>query len=263
VTTQRRLLLAVPNISEGRDTDQVARIAGDDVLDVHSDMDHNRSVLTYGGEPERVRAALVAMIDRAVAELDITRHDGVHPRFGVVDVLPLVPYSLDDFDIVKLAGELIWDIAQGPGVPVYPYGLAGPDQRTLPELRKWLRTAEQPAHPTAGVICLGVRGPLVAFNVNLDTGLDEAREIARTIRCDEIRALAFPLPSRGLVQVSMNLVEPSVVGPRKAFERIARSRTTIVDCEVVGLVPDPVLHELASLPLRAQARSVEDALGRV
>ncbi|MEX2394859.1 MAG: hypothetical protein WD826_10315 [Actinomycetota bacterium] len=256
------VLLAVPNISEGRDLERVARIAGTDaLLDVHSDRDHNRSVLTYGGAPEDVIRAVVAMVGRAVSEIDITKHEGVHPRFGAVDVLPLVCHRLSEHDVVKLAGQLIWSLAQGPGVPVYPYGLAGPDQRSLPELRRWLRETDQPSHPTAGVICLGVREPLVAFNVNVDAPLGEARQIAREIRRPEIRALGFPLPSRGLVQISLNLVEPQNIGPRTAFDLVDARGVQIIDCEVVGLVPADMKDQFDDLPVRAPVRSVEEALG--
>jgi glutamate formiminotransferase len=233
-------LRAIPNISEGRDTALVSRIAGTDaLLDIHSDPDHNRSVLTYEGDD--LTTAVAAMIERAVATLDIRTHSGAHPRFGVVDVLPFVGDGAD-----HAADEITWTIAQTVGVPVYRYG----SDRTLPELRRWLRTNEHETHPSAGVICIGVRGPLVAFNVNIDATLDEARRIAKAIRGPNVRALAFDLPSRGLVQVSMNLVAPYELGPKEAFAMIDAN---VVDCEIVGLVPDGISTD--GLPFRASAIS--------
>jgi len=247
------ILLAIPNISEGRDIDKVARVAGGSaLLDVHSDPDHNRSVLTYGGSPGDVTRAVAAMIERAVATLDIRAHTGAHPRFGVVDVLPFVGPGAE-----RAATGLVWQVAEGCGVPVHFYGKAHSQNRTLPELRRWLRETKPPAHPSAGVLCIGVRDPLVAFNVNIDATLDEAKAIARAIRSDEIRALAFGLPSRGLVQISMNLTDPLRIGPREAFTRIDAN---VVDCDVVGLVPDELLDDLEGLPLRTQPRGVRQAL---
>ncbi len=257
------VLLAVPNISEGRDREKVARVAGEDaaLLDVHSDVDHNRSVLTYGGEPEAVVAAVSAMIERAVRELDLRYQQGAHPRFGVVDVLPFVPYSVQEGVAVKAATGLVWTTAETIGVPIHFYDRAAEDRRTLPELRRWLRDTEPSVHPSAGVICVGVRDPLVAFNVNFEGLLEEAKRVAVQIRSPDIRALGFELPSRELVQVSMNLVNPTTTGPAMAYARVANALSQpVVDCEVVGLVPDAVITELEGPPLRSRVRSVEQAL---
>ena len=206
----------------------MAYIAGTEaLLDVHSDPDHNRSVLTFDGSFDQVTTAVAAMIERAVSALDIRTHTGAHPRFGVVDVLPFV-----GDDAVKAATGLVWTTAEGCGVPVHFYGDVHSERRTLPELRRWLRETKPLAHPTAGVMCIGVRGPLVAFNVNIDATLDEAKQIAKRIRSDKIRALAFDLPSRGLVQVSMNLIAPEEIGPDEALDLIDAK---IVDYEIVGL----------------------------
>jgi glutamate formiminotransferase len=257
------VLLAVPNISEGRDQDKVARVAGTDpvLLDIHSDADHNRSVLTYGGEPDAVIAAVTALIERAVREIDLREQKGAHPRFGAVDVLPFVPYSVPENVALKAATGLVWKTAETSGVPIHFYERAADDRRTLPELRRWLRETKQPVHPAAGVICVGVRDQLVAFNVNFEGSLDDARRVARDVRGPDIRALGFELPSRELVQVSMNLVNPSNTGPAVAFERVAEALSPeIVDCEIVGLVPDAVITQLHDLPLRSPARTLEQAL---
>jgi len=259
------VLLAVPNISEGRDQEKVARIAGADpaLLDIHSDVDHNRSVLTYGGDPEAIEAEVAAMIERAVRELDLREQQGAHPRFGVVDVLPFVPYSVQEDVALKAATGLVWTTAETSGVPIHFYERAAEDRRTLPQLRRWLRETNPPVHPSAGVICVGVRDPLIAFNVNIEGSLDDALRVASEIRSDDIRALGFELPSRGLAQVSMNLVALHQTGPAKAHEAVASLVDAIVDCEIVGLVPNHVLKELKTVPLREPVRSVEQALDTI
>lgn len=259
----RSILLAVPNISEGRDLDLVATIAVSDLLlDVHSDPDHNRSVLTYGGEPSDVADAVFEMVGRTAATLDLRDHVGVHPRFGVVDVLPFVEYRHSEDEAQRVVADLTWRIAQGPGIPVYTYDRASPEGRSLPDLRRHLRTADEPRHPTAGVICIGIRGPLVAFNVNIDASLTEVRRIASELRRPGIRALAFEPPSRGLTQISMNLTDPMRIGPLKAFTLIGELTSAVVDAEIVGLVPEELLADLADVPLIAPARSIEDALSQ-
>jgi len=246
------ILLAVPNISEGRRPRLVRQIAGPAVLDVHVDPDHNRSVLTYAGGPEALFDACTGMIERAIELLDLNAHDGVHPRFGVVDVLPIVPYQAARTDAAQLAQR----IADASPIPVYMY------EDDLPDLRRRLRAGHR-AHPTAGVICIGVRGPLIAFNVNLRTDLANARRIVRDLRrLPGVRALAFELQARGLVQVSMNLVDPSVTGPGAAFDRIATLSDDIEDAEIVGLIPESNRVELQGIPLQTQARTIEDVLGR-
>jgi glutamate formiminotransferase / 5-formyltetrahydrofolate cyclo-ligase len=261
-----RIVLAVPNISEGRDTEKVALIAGQEtLLDVHSDPDHNRSVLTYGGEPDRVIDACFAMIERAVAELDIGPHSGVHPRFGVVDVLPFVPYRIAENELRSLIAELIWKIDQGPSVPTFTYGGASPDRRSLPELRRELRDTPPTQHPTAGVICIGIRPLLIAFNVNCLGSLEDARKAARDLRSvPGIRALGLELPSGGEIQLSMNLIDLETTGPARAFERaidVARDHSLqVIDCEVAGLVPQATRGEFRRLPLRWPVRTIEEAL---
>ena len=246
-------LLAVPNISEGRRPQLVKDIAGSDgaLLDMHIDPDHNRAVLTYGGTADEVSAASTQMIDRAVDLLDINQHDGVHPRFGVVDVLPVVPYGATEADAEDVADR----IAMNVPMPVYRY------TDDLPALRRRLRRPHH-AHPTAGVICIGVRPPLIAFNVNLRADLTVAKRIVPLLRkLDGVRALAFELPSRGLVQVSMNLTNPDVAGPKAVYDRIA-GESPVVDAEIVGLVPGSIIPQLESIPLRGPARTIEDALRR-
>lgn len=254
-------LLAVPNISEGRDRSTIHRIAGTaNLFDIHTDPDHHRSVLTYAGEPATLLQTLLGMVERAVAALNINTHEGVHPRRGVVDVLPFVPHRASAGDAVHAAHTAKRRIEGDLGVPVLLYGDADPDGRPLPAVR----SQDPPTrHPTAGVVCVGVRGYLVAFNVELRGPLGHAKRIATAIRQPRIRALAFPLASRGLVQVSMNLTDPLHTGPRDAFDQVAalaaRHGLEVVGAEVVGLVPDELLDELEGLPLRARARGIDQA----
>lgn len=251
------LLLAVPNIS----TSDVGSLHPSVVtaLDIHSDIDHGRSVLTYGGTSGSVREACIALTRSAVS-LSLTEHVGVHPRFGVIDVLPLVPYSNGERNALDVGEFLRRYIEEELAVPVYTYGRANPDGRPLPALRRFLREHRHPAHASAGVVCLGIRDPLIAFNVDIRAPLGAARYIARDVRSHHVRALGFELASRGLTQVSMNLVAPDLLGPREAFDRVARRGVEIVGCEVVGLVPEPNLAELEGLPLMRPARSIEQAL---
>jgi glutamate formiminotransferase len=262
------VVLAIPNISEGRDVDVVTRIAGADaLLDVHSDPDHNRSVLTYGGSTTTVIDAVYAMIERAVASLDIGPHSGVHPRFGVVDVLPFVPYDADEDVLRQHVAQLRWRIDQGPGVPSFTYGRASDEHRKLPDLRRDLRAHPPVIHPTAGVICIGIRDPLVAFNVNCLGPHAAARAAATELRTyPGIRALGLLLESRGEVQLSMNLVDLDTTGPGRAFEAaVAVARThglQVIDVEVAGLVPRSTLAQFKRLPLRWPVRTIEDTLNR-
>jgi glutamate formiminotransferase len=262
------IVLAVPNIAEGRDADLVARIAGTiSLLDVHSDPDHNRSVLTYGGPIDDVFDTVYAMIERAVAALDIGSHAGVHPRFGVVDVLPFVPYDADEDALHERVAELRWRIDQGPGVPTFTYGRISDERRTLPDLRRGLRADPPVSHPTAGVICIGVRDPLIAFNVNCLGSHAAAREAATELRAHPgIRALGLDLASRGEVQLSMNLVDLDTTGPGRAFEAaVAAARRhglQVIDAEVAGLVPQSTSAQFKRLPLRWPVRTIEDTLNR-
>ena len=258
------MLECVVNISEGARQDVVARIAaaaGDAVLDVHSDRHHNRSVLTLVGE-EAPRVVARA----AVAALDLRRHRGVHPRMGVVDVVPFVPLGgCTPSDAVAARDRFVPWLARELAVPSFAYG----PERSLPEVRRRafvdLAPDAGPAqpHPTAGATAVGARPVLVAWNVWLaDPDLARARQVAREIRGPHLRALA--LPGGGRVQVSMNLITPDVVGPAEAWDLVA-SRVPVAGAELVGLVPRTVLDRTdrsrwSQLDL-AEDRTIEARLG--
>jgi len=243
------VLECVVNVSEGRRPEVVAALAaaaGDDLLDVHTDPDHNRSVLTLVGE-EAPRAVARAAVER----LDLGPHEGVHPRLGVMDVVPFVPLdgatmadarAARDRFAAWLAGEL--------GVPSFAYGPAAPGtpERTLPEVRRQAfrdlgPDAGPPApHPTAGAAAVGCRPVLVAWNVWLvEPDVALARRVAAAVRGPHLRALGLPVA--GGAQVSMNLVSPDVVGPAEAWDRVA-TLAPVDRAELVGLVPGAVLARI-------------------
>jgi glutamate formiminotransferase len=234
------VLEAVVNISEGGDAALVAAIgsaAGGDLLDVHSDPHHNRTVLTLVGE-EAARAVARA----AVARLDLRRHVGVHPRLGVVDVVPFVPLGGSTMgDAVAARDRFAAWISAELGVPAFAYG----PERALPEVRRRafadLAPDAGPARPhvTAGAVAVGARPPLVAWNLWLARpDLTRARQVAAAVRDDHVRALGLAVGDR--VQVSLNLVAPEVVGPAEAWDRVA-ALVAVDGAELVGLVPRAVL----------------------
>ncbi|MGH9274741.1 MAG: glutamate formimidoyltransferase [Acidimicrobiales bacterium] len=240
------MLECVVNISEGRDLDRVARIgaaAEERLLDVHSDPHHHRSVLTLVGE-EAARAVAAA----AVAELDLGSHVGVHPRLGVVDVVPFVALGGTPPDAAVAARNAFarW-LADVHDVPCFLYGT----ERTLPDVRRGAFRSLPPdtgpaaPHPTAGATAVGHRPMLVAYNVWVSgTDLVGARRVAADVRGPGIRALGLQVGDR--LQVSMNLIDPLVIGPAAAFDAVAvaarRTGADVVGTELVGLVPDVVLR---------------------
>jgi glutamate formiminotransferase len=237
------LLECVVNISEGSRPHVVTTIAssaGGSLLDVHSDVHHNRSVLTLVGE-EAPRAVARA----AVAELDVRRHQGVHPRFGVVDVVPFAPLAGSTLaDAVTARDRFLEWLAADLGVPGFAYG----PERTLPDVRRLAFGALPPdrgpslPHPSAGATAVGARPVLVAWNVWLgEPDLALAQRIARDIRGPQLRALGLPVGGR--VQVSMNLVSPDELGPAEAWDLVAE-RATVAGAELVGLVPRSVLERI-------------------
>lgn len=248
---------AIPNLSTG------GRPPTPGAIDIHADPDHGRSVVSFYGPAGEVAARCLELARWAVGSLSIEAHEGTHPRFGVLDVLPFVTYGSSEGDVQAVAESLRSRIEDVLDVPVHTYGRAHPQGRSLPALRRFLRAAQHRAHPSAGVVCLGIRDPLIAFNVDFEGEVAAATRVARLVRSPEIRALGFPLASRGLVQVSMNLIAPDRLGPREAFERVvalAGEDLRLVDCEVVGLVPEANLAELEGLPLIRPARSIEQAI---
>jgi glutamate formiminotransferase / 5-formyltetrahydrofolate cyclo-ligase len=237
------VLECVVNISEGRRLgviETIARGAGDELLDVHTDPDHNRCVLTLAGE-----GAARAVAAAAVLAIDLTDHGGAHPRIGAVDVVPFVPLGSSTLgDAVAARNRFATWAGTELSVPCFYYG----PERTLPEVRAGAFTAFGPdsgpadRHPTAGAIAVGARPVLVAYNLWLrEPDLDRARSIARAVRGPAVRALGLAVGRH--VQVSMNLIDPQAVGPADVYAEVAR-RAAIERAELVGLLPRAVLDRI-------------------
>jgi len=265
----------VPNFSEGRDRAVIAaigqsvrRVAGALLLDSTSDVDHNRSVLTFAGEPDAVAKAAVAAVGTAVARIDLTAHHGVHPRLGVADVVPFVPIegaTLDDCAAIAHAtGERIWNELR---VPVYFYEAAAkrPECARLENIRKKAIAGLAPdigdaPHPTAGCCVIGAREFLVAWNIILDSDdIGAARAIAAKIResgggLPAVKALGLALPSRGQVQISINLTDFRRTPLHMVFDEVVRqciARSIRVEgSELIGMIPQAALYATAGHDLR-------------
>ncbi len=263
------MLACVINISEGRRDDVIAAIAaaaGDHCLDVHTDVDHHRSVFTLAGP--RVQDAARALTTEAVARLSLTDHAGVHPRIGVVDVVPFVPVEWGAPLFEAIGARDVFAVWAGEELSL-PCFLYGPN-RSLPEVRKNAFRNDAPdtgprrPHPTAGAAAVGARGPLVAYNVWLaDPDIERARPIAAGLRSPHVRTLALRVGHH--VQVSCNLINPARVGPDKVYDEVAR-RASVARAELVGLLPAAVLNAIpaprwAQLDL-SEAKTLEAGLER-
>ncbi len=277
----KSIVECVPNFSEGRKTETIERLARAIgsvdtacVLDFHIDADHNRSVVTFVAEPGFVVEAAVRGVALAAELIDMRTHTGVHPRLGATDVLPFVPISgltmKDCVDIAHQAGERI---AHELSIPVYFYEYAAlrEDRKNLEDVRRGalellrqeiaLEPKRAPdigslrVHETAGAIAVGARPILIAFNINLRTAdVSVARNIARVVRARSgglpfVKALGFELSSRGLVQVSMNLVNYEATGMTQAYNAVSdeakRLGVEVVSTEIVGLIPEKALDRSA------------------
>ena len=297
----KQVLLCEPNISEGRDlavveqiVDQIRRVSGARVLDYSSDADHNRSVLTFLGEPAPVLEAAKGVAAKAVELIDMATHRGSHPRMGAVDVVPFVPVrgmSTDEaIEIARRFGAFVG----GLGVPVYYYEDAATraERRKLPNIRKGEYEAleeklrdpawapdEGPAafNSRSGATVTGVRFPLIAFNVNLrTTDLSIANRIARAVRHINggyryVRAIGLLLADvdrasaeEGLVQVSMNLVNYERTPIPRVLETIrseaARHGVSVAGTELIGPVPLGALEEVVKHYLQAHDFSMDQII---
>ncbi len=242
------MLECVVNVSEGRDAGAIAAIgaaAGPSLLDVHSDPWHNRSVFTLAGPPAPVAAGARALALEAVGRLDLRRHSGVHPRLGVVDVVPFVPYAggvtMDDA-VAEREGFAAW-LGEEVGIPCFCYGT----ERSLPEVRRRAFVDLSPdfgpaaPHVTAGACCVGARAVLVAYNLFVAEPLERARTVASELRRPEVRTLGLQVGE--LAQVSCNLIAPELFGPAEAYDFVA-ARATVRRAELVGLLPRAVLDHI-------------------
>lgn len=273
----------VPNFSEGRDKETIARIVAAielsaRVLDIHIDAEHNRSVMTFIAAPESVVEAAVRAARVARDAIDLRVHRGQHPRVGAMDVLPFVPLDGVTMDeCVNLAHEAGERIAGEVGVPVYFYGAAARriERVKLEDVRRggFERLRDEAIinplcapdieaegvrglHQSAGAVLVGARKFLIAYNINLRTlDTEIARRIARTIRTSggglpAVKALGLELEEQGCVQVSMNLVDYEQTSIAAAFDAVRslaeEAGIEIIESEIVGLIPRDALDENAA-----------------
>lgn len=290
-----KLVECVPNFSEGRRLDVVAQIVaaiqgvpGIRLLDVSSDPDHNRSVVTFLGEADPVRQAAFLGAAKAADLIDMEEHRGGHPRIGATDVIPFVPIGATTLaECVVLAQEVGRDIGEKLGIPVYLYEAAAtcPERRNLPQVRQGqyegLKEAisspgRQPdfgparLHPTAGATAVGARLPLLAYNINLGTAdLAVARAIAGVIRERDggypgIKAMGVMLEDRGVAQVSINVCNYREVSLWRVMEAVQKEAAgygvKVTGSEIVGLVPMEALLDTATFYLKLEGFHPEQVL---
>lgn len=290
-----RIVECVPNFSEGRDLEKVEKIvqafrAKEDVklLDYSTDKDHNRCVVTVVGEPEALKSAMVEAIGTAVSLIDMTKHEGQHPRMGAVDVVPFIPIrnvTIEEADL--LAKEVAKEASEKYGLPFFLYekSASASHRENLATVRKgqFEGMAEKmkdekwkpdfgpsTIHPTAGVTAIGARMPLVAFNINLGTSdLAIADKIAKQVRhlgggFRFVKAMGVELEERGIVQVSMNLTDYTKSAVYRVFETVKmeaqRYGVNVVGSEVIGLVPMQALIDCAEYYLRIENFSMDQVL---
>jgi len=290
------LVWCVPNFSEGRDQGVIDQIAAEvkaveDVkfLGADPDPDHNRVVVSFVGTRAGVAEAAFRAVAKAAELIDLNHHRGEHPRMGAADVVPFVPVqgvTMDD--CVHVAHDVGERIGKELGIPVFLYEKAAsrPDRENLANVRKGqfegLRDVigkdpdREPdygpnaIHPTAGAVAVGARMPLIAYNVNLGTtDVAIAKDIAKAVRHLSggfrfVKAMGFEIKDRGIVQVSMNLVNYKASPIHRVQEAIrreaARYGVPVVGAEVVGLVPQEALVEAAKWYLQLEDFRSEQVL---
>lgn len=282
-----KIVECVPNISEGRNTeiieaviDQVRAVAGVTLLDYSSDPSHNRTVITFLGNPEGVAEAAVAVAKKAVELIDLTKHQGEHPRMGAVDVIPFIPIkemtAEDCVALSKQVAKRVWEEAKMP-VFLYEDSATAPHRVNLASIRKGqfegmaekvLQPEWEPdfggktIHPTAGVVAVGARMPLVAFNINLSTSdVEIASKIAKIIRrssggFDCVKALGVMLEERNVAQVSINMTNFHKTPLYRVLEltkaEAARWGVHVIGTEIIGLTPMQALIDSAEYYLQIE-----------
>jgi glutamate formiminotransferase len=289
-----KLLECVPNISEGRDSEKIALIAGEftrhkkvKLLNISSDKDHHRSVFTFVGEPEAVKEAAFSFALKAIDLIDMREHRGEHPRLGAVDVVPFVPiHGVEMEEAVRIAREFGRELGR-TGIPIFFYEEAASrkERKDLPAIRKgeyeglpeklkdpeW-KPDEGPAafNPKSGATVVGARFPLVAYNVNLKSqDLNLAKEIARKVRFKDggfphVRAMGLELKEKGMVQVSMNLTHYRVTNIPMVYDFIeaeaVKSGVEVAGSEIVGLIPLGVLEGVVEHYLKYPEFSIRQVI---
>ena len=291
-----KLLECVPNYSEGRDLAKVEKIvdcfrgkAGVKLLDYSSDKDHNRTVVTVIGEPEPLVSAVVESVGRAVELIDMTKHEGQHPRMGAADVIPFIPVknaTVEDADAAAKAAAKEASEKFGQPFFLYEQSATASHRVNLSDIRKgqfegmaekmkdkslWKPDfGPETIHPTGGVTAIGARPPLVAYNGNLATdNLEIAKSIVKAVRYINggfryCKAMPVALEERGIVQVSMNLTDFSKTAIYRVFEAVKtearRWGVNVIGSEIVGLVPMQALVDCAEYYLQLENFSAEQVL---
>jgi len=263
-------------------------VPGVALLDVESDRDHHRSVYTFVGDRDAVRDAIIRLFDAVIPEVDLRTHRGEHPRIGAVDVVPIVPLQEATMEsAIALARDTARRVAERHNLPIYFYEEAAtaPHRRNLADIRagefeglaekmknpQWKPDLgpEEP-HPTAGASVFGARNILIAYNIYLGTSdIEIAKKIARVVRGSSggftaVKALAFEIRQRNLVQVSMNLTDFRRSAMHRVFyvvkEEAARYGVPVVSSEIVGMVPLESLIQTAEHALRLENFSARQVL---
>ena len=292
----KKIMECVPNFSEGRDLAKVEKIVeafrgkeGVRLLDYSTDKDHNRCVVTVIGEPEALGNAVIEAIGNAQKLIDMTKHQGQHPRMGAADVVPFIPIrNVTAEDAVALSRTVGKAVAEQYGIPVFLYekSASAPHRENLADVRKgqfeglaekmkdkalWTPDfGPSEPHPTFGAVAVGARMPLCAFNVNLDTpDLEIASAIAKKVRhigggLRFCKAMGVDLTERKQTQVSMNLTDYTKTSIYSAFEMIGmeakRYGVRIVGSEVIGLIPQQALIDCVEYYLQIEGFSPEQII---
>lgn len=282
-----KIVECVPNFSEGRNqavidaiTAEVKKVAEVTLLNVQSDASHNRTVVTFVGEPQSVKKAAFNSCAKATELIDMEKHHGEHPRIGATDVIPFIPVSNVSMDeCIELSNELGKQIAEKLGIPVYMYEASAkrPQNIKLPDVRKGqyeglkeeISKPERypdygPArmHPTAGATVVGARQFLIAYNINLSTSdVKIAKKIATAIREAKggykyCRAMGIMIEERNMAQVTINMVNYEGTPLHRVFETVkseaARYGVNVIGSEIVGLLPMQALIDTAEFYLRLE-----------
>ena len=289
------IIESIPNLSEGRRPEIIARLAeaitrtpGVRLLDSSSDASHNRSVFTIVGDAPSLKAATLALFEVAVETIDLRTHKGEHPRLGAVDVVPFVPIEgATTEDCVALAKDVAATVAERFVLPVFLYEDASknPARKNLEDIRRgefeglaakmgtpgWTPDfgPAQP-HESAGASVIGARMPLIAYNINMNSDrLDVAKKIAAAVRHSTgglrfVKAMGVMLEDRKIAQVSMNLTNYQKTPVFRVFEMVKREAkrygVTILESEIVGLVPSAALLASAEYYLQIEGFSANQVL---
>ena len=290
-----KIIECIPNFSEGRDNKIIDRIIdtlrskeGIKLLDYSSDKDHNRTVVTFVGSPEKVYEGILRMAEKVYEYIDMRKHNGGHPRMGALDVVPFVPVSEATIEeCIELSKRVGEEIGKKYNVPVYLYedSATTEERRNLADIRKgqyegfFEKIKEEKWKPDygpdemnakLGCTAIGARVPLVAFNINLDTNnIDIAQNIAKVVRnigggLRFVKAMGVALQERDIVQVSMNLVNYEKTSVYRAFEMVKmearRYGVNVISSEVIGLIPMAALVQSAEYYLQIENFSMDQIL---